>query len=750
MIESKYPNSGILLAGDFNRLNINRLLKHFHLKQLVKAPTRNDAILDLVLTNLHEYYLSPEILPPFSLSDHNNVIVRPLAKSQKPNKRIVIRKRDHRQSRKAELGRYLSSIDWYSIISIQNNCEEMWNIFYDVVSSGLELLMPSKEVKISTTDVPWMNNKLKSLIKKRQQAFITHGSKSTMFKQYRNLVNRERKLCRAKYYELNIHKLKEKNPKKWWSEVKRVSNFSTKREPISLNNVEAFSNLTQMERADKINAAFLEPLEEYRLQSPLPIFPLEEMSTFPNVSEMRVQKILSNLPTNRASGPDKLPNWILKEYSYVLALPVSLILNASYREQCVPTTWKMADIIPLPKTKIIKNLKKDLRPISLTASISKVAKEFIVADYVTPAVLKVIDQNQYGAIPNSSTTTASISMIHRWSNATDGNGAVVRSILFDYRKAFDFIDHSILIQKLSELEIPNSVINWISDFLTNRYQRVKLADTCYSEWGPIPSGVPQGTKLGPWLFVLPINDLEVARADLWKYIDDSTVSEIVPKDSISKAQSITDDVVSWSKDNRMQLNPDKCKGLRISFNIQPRPFDPIVIDGKELEVVTNVKLLGLTINNKLSWKPHIDEVVKKVDKRLYFLKQLKRANVPCKDLATFYTSCVRSVMDYAIPVFYYALPQYLHSDLERLERRAMAIIMPEENYSDTLNLLGIPSLDDHHEHLRDNLFKSVVFDSNNKLHNLLPGKNEPSYSLRNERTFNIPMTHTKRVEKSFI
>ena len=96
----------------------------------------------------------------------------------------------------------------------------------------------------------------------------------------------------------------------------------------------------------------------------------------------------------------------------------------------------MANITPLPKTKIVKDPKKDLRPISLTASISKVAEEFIVVDYIKPAVLKAIDSNQYGAIPQSSTTIALISTIHRWSTASDGNGAVIRSILFDYRKAF--------------------------------------------------------------------------------------------------------------------------------------------------------------------------------------------------------------------------------------------------------------------------------------------------------------------------
>ena len=192
-IESNYPNNGIILAGDFNRLNISRILKQFCLKQFVKVPTGNNAILDLVLTNLHDNYCSSESLPPFGLSDHHTLIVQPLNKTHTSNKKVIRMKRDHRPSRRAEFGRYLCSIDWSSINYDQNSCEEMWKFFYDVIFAGLDLLMPVKEIKVSTTDAPWMNDRFELLIKKRQQAFVTYGSKSTIFKQYRNLVNRERK-----------------------------------------------------------------------------------------------------------------------------------------------------------------------------------------------------------------------------------------------------------------------------------------------------------------------------------------------------------------------------------------------------------------------------------------------------------------------------------------------------------------------------------------------------------------------------
>ncbi|KAK3735987.1 hypothetical protein QZH41_006320 [Actinostola sp. cb2023] len=307
--------------------------------------------------------------------------------------------------------------------------------------------------------------------------------------------------------------------------------------------------------------------------------------------------------------------------------PVKDILNSSYREGRLPPSWKEADIVPVPKQKPVKDINKHLRPISLTPILSKIAEEFVVEEHVKPAMLKKIGSNQFGCIPKSSTMHALISMIHTWTKHTDGNGTTVRVVLFDYRKAFDLIDHSILARKLGTLDLPHGIVRWIIDFLKCRKQRVKLERDCKSEWKDIPAGVPQGTQLGPWLFILMIDDIGVTNTDLWKYVDDTTIAEPVHKNEISNIQSAVSELITKSHQNKFQLNEAKCKELRISFAKSAPDFALIVVNEKPIEVASNVKLLGLNISDNLKWNVHISEIIRKVSSRLYFLRQLKRANI---------------------------------------------------------------------------------------------------------------------------
>ena len=334
------------------------------------------------------------------------------------------------------------------------------------------------------------------------------------------------------------------------------------------------------------------------------------------ISEFSVLKKLSALNTNKVSGPDGIPSWALKENADLLAAPEADILNSSFLERHLPTSWKKADITPLPKTSPVSDADKHLRPISLTPILSRVGAEFVVDGYVKPAVLPKIDRNQYGSVPKSSTVHALISMLHNWYKDTDGNGSTVRVMLFDLKKAFGLIDHAILMAKLGDYELPPRVLDWIADFLTDRKQRVKLAYDCYSDWGSVRAGVPQGTKLGPWLFLVMINDINVNGVNLWKYVDDTSMAETVHKGQPSGIQVAVDELVRQAETDKFQLNETKCKELQISFSRSADSFEAVTINKKPIEVVTSVKLL-LTISNNLKWDAHIENVIKKGSSSLY-------------------------------------------------------------------------------------------------------------------------------------
>ena len=154
------------------------------------------------------------------------------------------------------------------------------------------------------------------------------------------------------------------------------------------------------------------------------------------------------------SGPDSIPAWLLKENADLLSDTVTDIINCSFAESHLPPSWKFADTVPIPKQKPIKDVNKHLRPLSLTPVLFKVAEEFVVAEHLRPSILKKIGDNQFGAFPESSTTQALISMVHSWTKHTDGTGSTVRVVLFDYQKAFDLIDHALLVRKLLALEMP--------------------------------------------------------------------------------------------------------------------------------------------------------------------------------------------------------------------------------------------------------------------------------------------------------
>ena len=254
--------------------------------------------------------------------------------------------------------------------------------------------------------------------------------------------------------------------------------------------------------ANKINKAFVSVMEDY---SPLTDCVRVDMDDDQpiSVNEHSVALKLFEISCARAGGPDDLPNLVLREHAGILAASIAENLNTYFLECKVPRAWKIADVPPLPKAPTVNDINKDLRPISLTSTLSKVAKGFVIYKELIPVLLSAIDPAQFEFIPGSCTTFALNSMFHHWLHATDATSSTVRTALLDFRKAFNLVDHHILVAKLLSLGVKPTVVNWVIDFLRSRQQRVKL-NGVVSDWLDVPAGVPQGTRLDPWLFLAMI------------------------------------------------------------------------------------------------------------------------------------------------------------------------------------------------------------------------------------------------------
>ena len=220
-------------------------------------------------------------------------------------------------------------------------------------------------------------------------------------------------------------------------------------------NVDELEDLTVTQIANKINNSFFKPLQEFQplRDTDQTVDAALNVITF---TDLEAYRCLKSLNPSKASGPDDIPSWLLKEYAVLLASPVTKILNCSFQENKLPKIWKLANVVPVPKSTPVKQINQHLRPISLTPILSKLAEDFVVSRQLKPAILKIIDPNQFGVIPGSSTSQALIKMIHCWVEATDRLGGSVRVVLFGYQKAFNLVDQTIIIDKLkSDSRFPN-------------------------------------------------------------------------------------------------------------------------------------------------------------------------------------------------------------------------------------------------------------------------------------------------------
>jgi len=428
-----------------------------------------------------------------------------------------------------------------------------------------------------------------------------------------------RKRLKLTYYQRQVESLKNDNPRDWWKAINNLVGKSKCSQDLQcLANSISGGSLPSL--AEEIATAF------QSVSSHIPHLGVPQEGTRITdiledhfiISREQTSKQLARIKTSKSPGPDIIPNWLLKESHDSLSGPVCALWNASFREGKVPDKWKVADTVPIIKVKPPLSVHTDLRPIALTPTLSK-GLEFHARNWTNEKLLPVLDPHQFGSRQGFSTIMALAELVHSWLLNLEKKNTVVRVLFVDFRKAFDLIDHNIIMHKLEALNLPSFLIQWYSSFLSERKSKIKIEAVKSSERS-IHAGVPQGTLLGPTTFLLHINCLQT-QCPATKFVDDTTIWEHCHISGIdSKLQAATEQLTDWCKSNNMTLNTTKTKEMAIYFGRKALAIPRITVNGSEVELVDTFKLLGLVINNRLTWEDHVQYVTKKTAKRLHYLR----------------------------------------------------------------------------------------------------------------------------------
>lgn len=426
--------------------------------------------------------------------------------------------------------------------------------------------------------------------------------------------------------------------------------------------------------------------------------------SIPFLSVHEVGKSIAKMASKKSSGPDEICPKILKMSLPYIVDSLTFVYNLCIQHNTFPAVLKDAKVIPLPKSKTADNI-SNFRPISLLSVLSKPLEK-----HVQKTLLQYVNERnllydlQSGFRPKHSCHTALTRLVDTWLISINEAGAPITGAVFlDFSKAFDLVDHNILLEKLKLYLRNDKTIAFFKSYLSHRTQRVYLQGT-YSSRGIITHGVPQGSILGPILFCLFINDLPLQIRDKGvmceMFADDATIH--TPDTNVNvistRLQQGLHDISQWCTTNSMVLNPSKteCMAIATRQKHQNGPLSlNLSINGNAVTQVDDHRLLGLNVDCKLEWKTHVENVCKKVSQNLFMLAKLK----PLTDPATrkiFFNAHVKSHLDYVSTVWDGSSENVLKG-LNSLYRRGAKLILtnPDISTDNKLKELDLLPLNNH-------------------------------------------------------
>lgn len=663
------------------------------LEQVVKEPTRGANILDLLFMSNPSNLNRVEIMP--GLSDHDGVFaeIDLQARAQREVKREIPRYgKANWDAMKAEMTEFAQT---FEEDSKAQSVEEMWDSFKNKLSDSITRHVPVRLCG-SKRGLPWVDAGLKRLLRKRDKLLAQskkgHSQNASHLKNLKRKIQRE---TRTKYWEYIrgiVTPEEGGGNKRFWSYIKSLRQDSCGVAPLKYGG----KLHTEPEaKANILNKQFKTSFtKEPEGELPTPAGPAYLSMSDISITINGVQKLLAGLNPHKAMGPDKLPPTVLRGLSIEIAPILTQIFRKALSSETTPSDWRQANVTPIFK-KGQKYLASNYRPVSLTCVCCKLMEHIVVSSISRHLdIHNILHERQHGFRAKRSCETQLLTFMDELAKGMT-QGTQTDVIIMDFSKAFDRVPHRRLLHKLSHYGVRGQTLGWIGSFLRGRQQRVLVSGTT-SETVDVDSGVPQGSVLGPLLFLLYINDLPLSvESPMRLFADDCILYHKIQNSAdINILQHDLELVAGWEKDWLMDLNPAKCSVVRFT-----RKRSPIIHQYTShdipLQTEDSTKYLGVTLTSSLSWTPHIENISGKANRTLGFIRRnLWRA--PKKIKETAYNTMVRPQLEYCSSVW----DPHTKSDIyqiERVQRRAARFV--QHNYHNTssvttmLNNLGWESLE---------------------------------------------------------
>ncbi len=411
-------------------------------------------------------------------------------------------------------------------------------------------------------------------------------------------------------------------------------------------------------------------------------------------TQKEVEDLLKDIKTSKSPGPDRIHPRVLQECAQELSLPLFILFKKSINQGILPTDWKLASITPVYKNKGSKHDSTNYRPISLTSVVCKILEKIIRKNIIYHMKINhLFASDQHGFMDGRSCSTNLLTYLDKITQFLDDKESV-DIIYMDLQKAFDTVPHKRLLEKLKSYGIGGNILKWIESFLMGRQQQVIVNKTSSSKENMI-SGVPQGSVLGPILFVLYVNDLpHYVTSQIKIFADDTKIFRKIGNTSDCETlQKDLSNLEKWACDWQMRYHPQKCEVLRVGSG-HPEFTYQMNNDGTtvNLEEVNSVKDLGVYVDSELDFSKHCNEMIKKANRILATIRRTFH-HLDASNMTPLYKSLVRPYLEYGVEAWSPTTKRDIRL-LESIQRRATKLIpsLSHLSYQERLESLKLPSL----------------------------------------------------------